>query len=116
MADHDAEDRATFTRKMGYGTPPAHKEVKQGIEAFALRLRSDGRGRNRLEIMRDACVELDQELLDAKKPTCTAEAIPGYIWAPGKEQPVKLDDDGPDAARYIVSETDLHGVTSVRWG
>ena len=101
---------------VGIGTKAADKRVTVGIEAFAKRLRPDGRGRPRLEIMRDACVEKDQTLVDAKKPTCTAEAIPGYVWAPGKEQPVKEDDDGPDASRYLVAEMDLRGTTRVRWG
>lgn len=116
VADHDAEDRATFERHMGFGTLAANKAVSEGIQAVASRLKMDGRGRARFEIMRDACVETDQELVDAKAPTCTAEEIPGYVWAPGKEQPVKLMDDGCDAARYLVAEVDLRGQTNVRWG
>lgn len=117
VADHDAEDRATFEREIGWGTIPANKTVSEGINAFALRLRPDRPGgRPRLEIMRDACVEVDQDLRDTKQPTCTAEEIPGYIWAPGKEQPVKERDDGCDAGRYLVAEQDLRGTTRVRWG
>lgn len=116
VADHDAEDRATFVRHMGLGVTPANKNVSEGIQAFAHRLKADGQGRNRIEFMRDACVERDQELVDAKAPTCTVEEIPGYVWAPGKEQPVKDFDDGCDAARYLVAEQDLRGSTRVRWG
>jgi PBSX family phage terminase large subunit len=116
VADHDAEDRATFERHIGWGTIAANKNVSEGIQAFAQRLRRDGAGRSRLEIMRDACVEKDQDLVDAKAPTCTAEEIPGYVWAPGKEQPVKEFDDGCDAGRYLVAECDLRGQTRVRWG
>lgn len=117
VADHDAEDRATFEREIGLGTLAANKTVSEGIQAVAQRLRPDRPGgRPRLEIMRDACVETDQELVDAKAPTCTAEEVPGYVWAPGKEQPVKLYDDGCDAARYLVAEVDLRGQTRVRWG
>lgn len=115
VADHDAEDRATFARELGFGTSRANKNVSEGIQAFAQRLRPDGQARPRLEIMRNACVERDQELADAKKPTCTAEEIPGYTWAPGKEQPVKVNDDGCDAGRYLVAEIDLRGQTNVRW-
>ena len=117
VADHDAEDRATFERHMGFGSTPANKAVSEGIQAFASRLKTPHKlARPRLEIMRDACVERDQELADAKRPTCTAEEIPGYVWAPGKEQPVKDMDDGCDAGRYLVAEVDLHGQTNVRWG
>ena len=116
VADHDAEDRATFVRHMGMGVTPANKNVSEGIQAFAHRLKPDGQGRNRIEFMRDACVERDQELADVKAPTCTVEEIPGYVWAPGKEQPVKEHDDGCDTARYLVAEQDLRGSTNIRWG
>lgn len=117
VADHDAEDRATFEREMGWGVTPANKNVSEGIQAFAQRLRpSVSGGRPRVEFMRDACVERDADLVDAKLPTSTVEEIPGYIWAPGKEQPVKSQDDGCDTARYLVAEFDLRGQTNVRWG
>lgn len=117
VADHDAEDRATFERHMGWGTTPANKAVSEGIQAFASRLKpARPGGRPRLEIMRDACVEQDPDLVERKLPTCTAEEIPGYVWAPGKEQPVKDLDDGCDAGRYLVAEVDLRGQTRVRWG
>ena len=117
VADHDAEDRATFERHMGWGTTPANKTVSEGIQAVATRLKpGPPRGRPRLEIMRDACVERDPDLAEAKQPTSTAEEVPGYVWAPGKEQPVKERDDGCDAKRYLVAEVDLRGSTRVRWG
>lgn len=116
VADHDAEDRATFVRHMGMGVTPANKNVSEGIQAFAARLKPDGRGRSRLEFMRDACVERDQDLVDRKLPTCTVEEIPGYVWAPGKEQPVKDLDDGCDTSRYLIAEEDLRGSTNIRWG
>jgi hypothetical protein len=65
-------------------------------------------------------VRRDPALVDAKKPTCTAEEVPGYIWDTGlgkapKEQPLKADDHGCDAKRYMVAHKDLGGVTRVRW-
>lgn len=117
VADHDAEDRATFEREMGLGVTPANKNVSEGIQAFAQRLRpAPPYARPRVEFMRDACVEVDATLLDAKAPTCTVEEIPGYVWAEGKEQPVKELDDGADCARYLVAEFDLRGQTNIRWG
>jgi len=117
VADHDAEDRATLERHLGVGTIPANKTVSEGIQAVASRLKVNETGKPRLMIMKDACVERDHAQADARKPTCTAEEIGGYIWLDGrlKEQPLKENDDGCDAMRYTVAEMDLHGITRVRW-
>lgn len=118
LADHDAEDRATLERHVGFGTIAANKTVSEGIQATASRLKLDGTGRPRLMIMQDARVELDRDQADARKPTCTAEEVGGYVWLEGrlKEQPLKEQDDGMDTMRYAVAEMDLHGKTRVRWG
>lgn len=115
LADHDAEDRATLERHLGMGTTPANKTVSEGIQAVASRFRLAGDGKARLFLMRDAVVERDHELVDAKKPASTQEEIPGYVWAINKEQPLKVGDDGCDAMRYVVAEADLRGTTRVRW-
>jgi phage terminase large subunit len=59
----------------------------------------------------------DPELVEAHKPTCTAEELPGYVWADfkTKEQPVKEQDDGCDALRYMVAQRDLLGRPRVRF-
>ncbi len=70
--------------------------------------------------MRDALVERDVALEEAKKPTCTEEEVGGYVWAPGvdgrplKEEPLKMDDHGCDAMRYAVAEIDLAARPRVR--
>jgi phage terminase large subunit len=120
ICDHDAEDRATLERHLGMGTRAAHKTVKDGLDAVAARLRPAGDGRPRIFLCEDALVERDPALADAKKPTCTAEEIVGYIWdaQPGKqpkEQPVKADDHGMDTMRYAVAERDLVATPRVRW-
>lgn len=113
VCDHDAEDRATLERHLGLSTRAATKNVSEGIQAVQSRLRAQKDGKPRLFIFRDALVKRDAELAEAKKPTCTAEELPGYVWdvKPGvkgiKEQPVKLDDHGADAMRYMVAEADL---------
>jgi len=113
VCDHDAEGRATLERHLGMSTTPAHKAVTEGIEAVQARLRVQPDGKPRLMIFRDAVVERDARLAEAKKPTCTADELPGYVWEvrPGvkglKEQPLKIDDDGADALRYAVAERDL---------
>jgi hypothetical protein len=117
ICDHDAEDRATLERHLGLATTAAKKVVTSGIEAVKSRLRPAGDGRPRLHLVRDACRERDEDLVEAKKPAATAEEIPGYIWAPtpdgkpSKEQPLKQDDHGSDCIRYVVAHVDLRGRT-----
>lgn len=109
ICDHDAEGRAVLERELGMSTLPAHKVVTEGIQAMQVRLRETGSGKRGMYLMRDSLIERDGELVDAKKPTCTAEELPGYIWDTGvgknpKEVPVKEDDHGCDAARYLCAE------------
>lgn len=120
ICDHDAEDRATLERHLGMSTSAAHKTVKDGLQAGQARLRPAGDGRPRLYLCQDAVVERDPALAEAKKPCSTVEEIVGYVWdaAPGKptkEAPVKLDDHGMDAMRYVVAELDLGARPRVRW-
>jgi phage terminase large subunit len=109
ICDHDAEGRAVLERELGMSTVPAHKAVLEGIQAFQRALRPAGNGKRGIYIMRDSLIhKRDPDLVDAKKPTCTAEELPGYIWDVGagkapKEQPLKVDDHGCDAGRYFVA-------------
>lgn len=121
ICDHDAEDRATLEKHLGMGTVAATKAVSTGIQAVQSRLKTQGDGRARLFIVRSALVERDGELDGLKKPACTEEEVTGYVWAvkPGnagglKEEPVKQDDHGMDAMRYMVAERDLGGRPSMR--
>jgi phage terminase large subunit len=120
--DHDAEDRATLERKLGLSTTPAHKSVSDGIQAVQSRLKVQPDGKPRLFIARNALLERDSELDTAALPTCTADEITGYVWAvkPGnkgglKEEPVKANDHGCDALRYMSAARDLVGRPRVRW-
>lgn len=116
LCDHDAEDRATLERHLGIPTRPANKNVKDGLQNTQARFRLDARGKPRIMIMRDGVVRTDPALVDAKKPTCTVEEIPGYVWNDkGKEEPVKNEDDGCDAMRYAVQEADTGVRPRVRW-
>lgn len=120
ICDHDAEDRATLERHLGFTTLPANKTVKPGLEAVMARLRKAGDGRPRLFIVRDAVVERDQSLVDAGKPASTQEEITGYVWAlgvngrPAKEEPRKENDHGMDGKRYMVAQLDLGGMPAIR--
>lgn len=115
VCDHDAEDRATLERYLGVSTIAAKKTVSDGIQAVASRLRVQEDGKPRLFILRNALTRRDTALVDAKKPTCTLEEIPGYIWENGtKDRPLKQDDHGCDAMRYVVAECDLSSRPRVR--
>jgi hypothetical protein len=72
------------------------------------RIKIQGDGKPRLFILRSALVEVDEDLLDAKKPTCTREEIAAYSWKDKskKEEPVKEDDHGMDTMRYAVMAID----------
>lgn len=121
VCDHDAEGRATLERHLGMSTVPAHKAVLDGIEAVAARLRKAADGRPRLFLMRDARAHpADPVLVDAVRPTCTAEEWAGYIWDTGggkkaKESPVKEQDDGLDCTRYVAAELDRGAQPRMRW-
>lgn len=119
ICDHDAEDRATLEKHLGLSTSPATKTVSDGIQAAEARMRPAGDGRPRLFVLRDVLLERDKQLADVKKPTCTEEEILSYVWDTGvgkqpKERPVKVDDHGMDALRYMVAERDLGGRPSMR--
>lgn len=115
ICDHDAEDRATLEKWLGLSTTPAHKSVKDGIEAVASRMKVAGDGKARLYFLRDSVVARDPNLVQKKRPTCTVEEIPGYVWNEAKDAPVKELDDGCDTARYFVAERELGGTLNVRW-
>ncbi len=105
VADHDAEDRATLHRH-GITTRPANKAVLSGIQAVQERLRVQGDGKPRLFVFRGALVEPDPLLSEDgnKRPSGTVQEIGGYVWAnkATREEPVKQDDHGLDALRYMV--------------
>lgn len=115
VCDHDAEGRATLERALGCSTVAANKKVTQGIQATAQRMALAGDGKPRIFVYRKALVSRDQSLVDARKPSCTQDEIPGYIWDGTKESPVKANDHGCDAMRYMVAQKDLGVVPMVRW-
>ena len=119
ICDHNAEGRALLERELGRSTVPAKKAVIDGIQAVQGRLRTAGDGKPRLFVMRDAVVEKDPQLVEAKAPTCTLDEVVGYVWDTGngknpKENPVKEQDDGMDALRYVVMRLDRGGRPGIR--
>lgn len=117
ICDHDAEDRATLERHLQLGTVAAVKTVSDGLQAVQGRLRPGQTGTPRLRLLRDSLLERDPELDDAKLPASTQEEIPGYVWSNSKtkEQPLKENDHGCDAMRYLVAYRDLKGTPRVRF-
>jgi phage terminase large subunit len=117
IADHDAEDRATLYRA-GIPTAPAKKPIKPGIEEVQKRLRVQGVGKPRLFVFRDALVERDPALDEAKLPCCLVEEFDGYTWPKGqdgktvKEVPVGMNDHALDALRYGCMDTARRGSPS----
>lgn len=115
ICDHDAEDRATLERHLGMNTVAAKKTVSDGIQAVSSRLNPAGNGKPRLIFCRDTVMNRDQELSDSKRPTSTLEEMVGYVWNPSKDQPVKENDHGMDAMRYMVAHKDLKSRGGFRW-
>lgn len=111
ITDHDAEDRATLDEE-GIYSRNATKDVSRGIQAVMQRLKPGHDGRPRMFFFRDALVEIDDSLDQARKPLNTEQEFPGYVWQkdtsgrPVKEEPVKVDDHGVDATRYAVMYVD----------
>lgn len=112
ICDHDAEDRATLERHLGFMTIPAQKNVSAGIQLVASRFKAAGDDKPRLMIMRGCLVEQDRELADRKQPTCIEDEPDVYIWdtrqgAKRGDQPVKENDHGMDVLRYGTAYFDL---------
>lgn len=110
VCDHDAENRVRFEQCVGQSTRPADKKVNAGIDAVKVRLRD-----RRLFLFRGARVHADADLVEAHRPSCTEEEIPGYVWDARRESPVKEMDDGCDALRYMVAARDLGGRPNLRF-
>jgi PBSX family phage terminase large subunit len=111
LSDHDAEDRATLEENR-IQTYPANKAISVGIQKVQERLKVAGDGRPRLFILRNSLVEQDDELVNARQPTCTEQEFEMYAWPKGqdgkpiKEDPVDMYNHGMDALRYCVVRFD----------
>jgi phage terminase large subunit len=111
VADHDANERQVMRNYLGFSTKAARKAVDVGIQNMQKRFRVQGDGRPRVFFFRDAVTKRDPSLHDAGRPASTVEELPGYIWdATGtkgpKEAPLKLNDHGCDAMRYMAARLD----------
>lgn len=114
LTDHDAEDRATLEKHLGMATHKANKNVSEGIQAVASRIKVQPDGKPRIYLCRDAVVERDPLLENEKKPCSTLEEIAGYVWNTDKDAPVKSNDHGMDAMRYMVAHLDIRDTPTLR--
>jgi phage terminase large subunit len=112
IADHDAEDRATLVKHLGLPVGKAKKDVSRGLQATQRRFEVQADGKPRIFFFADSVMHVDESLKAAGKPTSTVEEIADYVWdntgtkAP-KEAPLKINDHGCDAMRYMVAKLDL---------
>jgi phage terminase large subunit len=112
ICDHDAEDRATFTRETGYRTQAAWKAVSAGIQAMHDRLKPAGDGKPRLFYLENSVVDIDPELLEKHEPISSEQEFEVYVWKKdpngrsNKEEPEKKYDHGKDRDRYLVTYID----------
>lgn len=110
ICDHDAEDRATWTRHFGDWTTPAKKDISSGIQSVQTRLRKGGDGKPRLSYLKNSLVHPPDPELEAKnKPTCTEQEYDSYAWdekKTAKEVPIKENDHGMDQTRYLCRTID----------
>lgn len=111
IGDWDAEGIKTLERHLGMHISNAVKNVSEGIQAVASRLKPAGDGKPRLMYFRNLLVERDRDLAQRKLPTSVIEEYDSYVWkenASGiKDEPVKENDHGCDTDRYGVSARDL---------
>ena len=120
IADHDAEDRATLHND-SIPTIAASKDIDSGIQAVQDRLKVKDNGRPSLFVFRDTLVERDNDLMDAKKPVCTRDEFDSYAYPKNrdgkeiKEHPVKIDDHGLDALRYLCKHLSKPALKKARF-
>jgi PBSX family phage terminase large subunit len=112
IADHDAEDRATLIKHLGLYVNKAKKDVSRGIQAAQKRFEVQADGKPRIFFFRDAVTHEDATLRAAGKPASTVDEVSDYVWDNTgnkalKEAPLKINDHGMDAMRYVIAKLDL---------
>ena len=107
VSDHDAQERLEYESHDIY-TRPANKDVKLGIDLTATRMVKQIDERPRVMISKD-CPELARQL-------GIYRWLPFEEGKPYREEPLKVDDDGPDVLRYIVMEIDYNTTPIIKPG
>lgn len=112
VSDHDDESQETLASE-GVPTRDAVKNFDVGLQAVMDRFGDQERGiEPRLFFMRGAlAMPEDRNLVETRRPCSTLEEVVLYAW-PDKlvgltrERPVKANDHGMDAMRYLVTTID----------
>ena len=94
----DKQSRVELAYEYGLTTVPAHKAVRDGINAVAERLEPDVAGKPHL-LVHARCVHLIRE-------------FEGYVWDPAaarsggdqKDAPLKREDHAMDTLRYVCAQ------------
>jgi PBSX family phage terminase large subunit len=107
ISDHDAQERLEY-EALDIPTKPANKAVKLGLDLVAQRMVDQIDGRPRIMISED-CPELARQL-------GIYRWLPFESGKPYREEPLKVDDDGPDVLRYIIMELDYSTTPIVKPG
>jgi len=102
-------------RRAGLHAVAADNAVRPGIDAVESRLAVAADGRPRLFLVADALEERDEVLAGLRKPVCLAQELDVYCWPkaadgrPVKEVPLKENDHGADACRYVCRYLQTRG-------
>ena len=98
-------------RRAGLRALAGYNRIMPGILAVKERLASAGDERPRLYWLEDALVLPDPGLRAEKRPVSSLDEISVYVWndKTRKDEPVKENDHGLDALRYVVAYVDKIG-------
>jgi|ETNvirnome_2_300_1030623.scaffolds.fasta_scaffold00129_16 PBSX family phage terminase large subunit len=107
ISDHDAQERLEY-EYLDISTKRANKTVKLGLDLVAQRMVDQIDGRPRVMIF-DTCTELPRQI-------GVYRWLPYEEGKPYKEEPLKVDDDGPDVLRYMITEIDFSSAPQIKPG
>jgi len=107
VSDHDAQERIEYDQ-YDISTKRANKSVKLGLDLVAQRMVDQIDNRPRVVIF-NTCKELIRQI-------GVYRWLPFEEGKPYREEPLKVDDDGPDVLRYIITELDFSSAPKISEG
>ena len=107
VSDHDLQERIEYEAH-DITTRAANKAVKLGLDLTAQRMVKQIDNRPRVMIF-NTCTELIRQL-------GTYSWLPFEEGKPYREEPLKVDDDGPDVLRYMIMELDYSSAPTIEPG
>lgn len=98
-------------KRAGLNAVKANNDVRIGIQAVQQRLRVADDGKPRLMFLADCIESVDGSLREAGRPSRIEEEFETYVWDIKAnrrlgEEPLKENDHGLDALRYLVMHID----------